>query len=86
MRKQLSILCIFIAVLIFVNLGYAEDWTSIGEPDCSPTSECVYIGDHGTHAGYNSGGAGDGSDWNNTLDTWPSSYTRGKKYYVADGS
>ena len=56
----------------------AEDWTSIGEPDCSPTTECVYIN--------SAAGGGSGTSWSDALSTWPSSYTRGKKYYVADGS
>jgi hypothetical protein len=30
--------------------------------------QILYVGDHATHAGYNSGGSADGSDWNNTYD------------------
>jgi len=46
----------------------------------------VFVGDHDTHAGYNSGGSGDGSDWNNTLDDLPAALNRGDTYYIGDGS
>ena len=49
----------------------------------------IYVGDHGTHAGYNSGGSADGSDWNNTYDqlsTAETNASRGDFIYVGDGS
>ena len=59
MNKSIWVIC---ALILFASPVFAEDWSSIGEPDCLPTTECVYIN--------SAVGGGSGTSWSDALTTW----------------